>query len=170
MNAFTGSSQVIVMSVASVLLSIMIALIPFIASRIVRGDIGSTLMTVSQRSSDGGSNGIGIGFCRRGGLGRRKNGLPQKDRRRRRPEGPVVSARIPVLAVKAPLLGKDRTPAMEAPRLASPGHQRLLPPRQAVAELAQLTLRIVKIPPLAETLPPLQVMPRPRQEQDRLLR
>ena len=46
LNAFSGSSQVVVMSVASVLLSIMIALIPFIATRIVRGDVGSTLMTV----------------------------------------------------------------------------------------------------------------------------
>ena len=46
LQAFVGSSQMIVMSVASVLLAIMIALIPFIASRIVRGDIGSTLMTV----------------------------------------------------------------------------------------------------------------------------
>src|SRR5215470_8487189 len=50
LQAFVGSSQMIVMSVASVLLSIMIALIPFIASRIVRGDIGSTLMTVISRA------------------------------------------------------------------------------------------------------------------------
>ena len=46
LQALVGSSQMIVMSVASVFLSIMVALIPFIASRIVRGDIGSTLMTV----------------------------------------------------------------------------------------------------------------------------
>ena len=46
LDAFIGSSQMIVMSVASVLLAIMVALIPFIASRIVRGDIGSTLMTL----------------------------------------------------------------------------------------------------------------------------
>ena len=46
LRAFVGSSQMIVMSVASVLLAVMVALIPFIASRIVRGDIGSTLMTV----------------------------------------------------------------------------------------------------------------------------
>jgi hypothetical protein len=46
LKAFSGSSQMIVMSVASVLLSIMIALIPFVASHIVRGDVGSTLMTV----------------------------------------------------------------------------------------------------------------------------
>ena len=46
LQAFVGSSQMIMMSVASALLSIMIALIPFIASRIVRGDVGSTLMAV----------------------------------------------------------------------------------------------------------------------------
>src|SRR5215469_13048693 len=46
LRAFVGSSQVILISLASVLLSIMIALIPFIASRIVRGDVGGTLMTV----------------------------------------------------------------------------------------------------------------------------
>jgi len=46
LDAFKGSSQMIVMSVASLLLSFMIALIPYIASRIVRGDVGSTLMTV----------------------------------------------------------------------------------------------------------------------------
>ena len=78
LQAFVGSSQVIVMSIASVLLSIMIALIPFIASRIVRGDVGSTLMTVISWSGDGGSSGIGIGFCRRGGFGRRTNGCPRR--------------------------------------------------------------------------------------------
>jgi hypothetical protein len=46
LDAFKGSSQMIVMSVASLLLSFMIALIPYIASRIVRGEVGSTLMTV----------------------------------------------------------------------------------------------------------------------------
>jgi hypothetical protein len=46
LDAFVGSSQMIVISVASVLLSIMIALIPYIASHIVRGEIGGTLMTV----------------------------------------------------------------------------------------------------------------------------
>lgn len=47
LQAFVGSSQIIVLSVASVLLSSMVALIPYIASRIVRGEIGSTLMTVA---------------------------------------------------------------------------------------------------------------------------
>ena len=46
LQAFVGSSQMIVLSVASVLLSLMVALIPYIASHIVRGEIGFTLMTV----------------------------------------------------------------------------------------------------------------------------
>jgi hypothetical protein len=67
LNAFTGSSQVIVMSVASVLLSIMIALIPFIASRIVRGDIGSTLMTVVSGAVTAGA--VASGLASAGGEG-----------------------------------------------------------------------------------------------------
>ncbi len=63
LNAFSGSSQVIVMSLASLLLSIMIALIPFIASRIVRGDIGSTLMTVVSTAVTAGAVASGLAFA-----------------------------------------------------------------------------------------------------------
>ncbi|HKS72286.1 MAG TPA: hypothetical protein VJQ82_03760 [Terriglobales bacterium] len=63
LQAFVGSSQMIVMSVASVLLSIMIALIPFIASRIVRGDIGSTLMTIISGAVAAGAAAAGLGFA-----------------------------------------------------------------------------------------------------------
>lgn len=62
LQAFVGSSQMIVMSVASVLLSIMIALIPFIASRVVRGDIGSTLMTVISGAITAGALASGLAF------------------------------------------------------------------------------------------------------------
>ena len=62
LQAFVGSSQMIVMSVASVLISIMIALIPFIASRIVRGDIGSTLMTVISGAVTAGAVASGLAF------------------------------------------------------------------------------------------------------------
>lgn len=62
LQAFVGSSQVVLMSVASVLLSIMIALIPFIASRIVRGDIGSTLMTVISGAVTAGAVASGLAF------------------------------------------------------------------------------------------------------------
>jgi hypothetical protein len=79
LNAFSGSSQVIVMSLASVLLSIMIALIPFIASRIVRGDIGSTLMTVVSGAVTAGAVASGLAFA--GGEGLAAG-------RRLAPEGP----------------------------------------------------------------------------------
>ena len=68
LQAFVGSSQMIVMSVASVLLSIMVALIPFIASRIVRGDIGGTLMTVISGAMTAGAVASGLAFAGGGGL------------------------------------------------------------------------------------------------------
>lgn len=43
LNAFVGSSQMILLGAVSVLFSIAIALIPFIASRLVRGEVGSTV-------------------------------------------------------------------------------------------------------------------------------
>jgi len=69
LQAFVGSSQMIVMSVASVLISIMIALIPFIASRIVRGDIGSTLMTVISGAVTAGAVASGLALSAGEGLG-----------------------------------------------------------------------------------------------------
>jgi len=68
LQAFVGSSQMIVMSVACVLLSIMVALIPFIASRIVRGDIGSTLMTVISGAMTAGAVASGLAFSGGSGL------------------------------------------------------------------------------------------------------
>jgi hypothetical protein len=68
LQAFVGSSQVIVMSVASVLIAIMVALIPFIASRIVRGDIGGTLMTVISGVMTAGAVASGLAFSGGGGL------------------------------------------------------------------------------------------------------
>jgi hypothetical protein len=68
LQAFVGSSQMIVMSVASVLLAIMVALIPFIASRIVRGDIGSTMMTVVSGVMAAGAVASGLAFTGGSGL------------------------------------------------------------------------------------------------------
>jgi hypothetical protein len=70
LQAFVGSSQMIVMSVASVLISIMIALIPFIASRIVRGEIGSTLMTVISGAVTAGAVVSGLALSTGEGLAR----------------------------------------------------------------------------------------------------
>src|SRR5258708_9260805 len=44
LNGFIGSTQMILIGVISILFSISIALIPLIASRLVRGDVGSAVM------------------------------------------------------------------------------------------------------------------------------
>jgi len=44
LNSFLGSGQVILLALASIVFSISIAFIPFIASRIVRGEVGSTML------------------------------------------------------------------------------------------------------------------------------
>ncbi|HEX3107098.1 MAG TPA: hypothetical protein VHQ22_21880 [Terriglobales bacterium] len=46
LNAFIGSSQMILLGAASILFSIAITLIPFLASRIVRGEVGNTFSAV----------------------------------------------------------------------------------------------------------------------------
>ncbi len=78
LQAFVGSSQVIVMSVASVLLSIMVALIPFIASRVVRGDIGGTLMTVISGAMTAGAVASGLAFAGGGRFGCRSGGAVRR--------------------------------------------------------------------------------------------
>ncbi len=46
LNSFVGSSEMILLALTASIFSLSIALIPFIASRIVRGDVGSTMMTI----------------------------------------------------------------------------------------------------------------------------
>ena len=47
LSGFVGSSQMILLAVTTIIFSITIGLIPLISSRIVRGDIGTTLFTVA---------------------------------------------------------------------------------------------------------------------------
>ncbi|HXW90749.1 MAG TPA: hypothetical protein VEK33_09400 [Terriglobales bacterium] len=47
LNGFVGSSQMILLAASTIIFAVTIGLIPFVASRIVRGDIGSTLFTVA---------------------------------------------------------------------------------------------------------------------------
>jgi len=47
LNAFVGSSQMVLLGAVSVLFSIAIALIPFVASRMVRGDVGNTVFALA---------------------------------------------------------------------------------------------------------------------------
>lgn len=46
LNSFVGSSQMILLALTASIFSFSIILIPFIASRIVRGDVGATMMTL----------------------------------------------------------------------------------------------------------------------------
>src|ERR1700751_618347 len=46
LNAFVGSSQMVLLGAVSILFSIAIILIPFIASRLVRGDVGGTVFAL----------------------------------------------------------------------------------------------------------------------------
>src|SRR6266550_3461753 len=56
LNSFVGSSEMILLALTASIFSFSIALIPFIASRIVRGDVGSTMMTmVSTMTATAGS-------------------------------------------------------------------------------------------------------------------
>jgi len=51
LNSFVGSSEMILLALTASLFSLSIALIPFIASRIVRGDVGSTMMTLARTAA-----------------------------------------------------------------------------------------------------------------------
>jgi hypothetical protein len=45
LNSFIGSSEMMLLALTASIFSVSIALIPFMASRIVRGDVGSTMLT-----------------------------------------------------------------------------------------------------------------------------
>jgi hypothetical protein len=47
LSAFVGSSEMILLAASTIIFSITIGLIPFVASRIVRGDIGGTFFTLA---------------------------------------------------------------------------------------------------------------------------
>jgi hypothetical protein len=46
LNSFVGSSQMMLLALTAILFSFSIALIPYIASRIVRGDVGATMLAL----------------------------------------------------------------------------------------------------------------------------
>ncbi|MCU1295888.1 MAG: hypothetical protein JWO91_166 [Acidobacteriaceae bacterium] len=51
LNSFVGSSQMMLLALTAILFSLSIAVIPFIANRIVRGDVGSTMITLARNIS-----------------------------------------------------------------------------------------------------------------------
>ena len=89
LNAFVGSSQMILLGAVSVLFSIAIALIPFIASRMVRGEVGSTVFAL-----------VSAAGCTRTATARRHflvRALPHKPRRRSSPKPCLTPAHLPAV-------------------------------------------------------------------------
>ena len=69
LNSFVGSSQMILLALTASIFSLSIALIPFIASRIVRGDVGSTMMTVVSTITTAASAVVGLAAASFSGVG-----------------------------------------------------------------------------------------------------
>jgi len=69
LNSFVGSSQMILLALTASIFSLSIALIPFIASRIVRGDVGSTMMTIVSAITTTASTVAGLAAGSFSGLG-----------------------------------------------------------------------------------------------------
>lgn len=69
LNSFVGSSQMILLALTASIFSLSIALIPFIASRIVSGDVGSTMMTVVSAITTAASTVAGLASATVVGMG-----------------------------------------------------------------------------------------------------
>jgi hypothetical protein len=69
LNSFAGSSEMILLALTTSIFSFSILLIPFIASRIVRGDVGSTMMTVVNAMTSTASAVAGLAAASFVGLG-----------------------------------------------------------------------------------------------------
>src|SRR6266480_4119761 len=69
LNSFVGSSEMILLALTASIFSLSIALIPFIASRIVRGDVGSTMMTVVSAITTTASTVAGLAAASISGMG-----------------------------------------------------------------------------------------------------
>jgi hypothetical protein len=69
LNSFVGSSQMILLALTASIFLLSIALIPFIASRIVRGDVGSTMMTVVSAITTAASAVAGLAAASFSGVG-----------------------------------------------------------------------------------------------------
>ncbi len=69
LNSFVGSSEMILLALTASIFSLSIALIPFIASRIVRGDLGSTMMTIASAITTTASTVAGLAAASFSGMG-----------------------------------------------------------------------------------------------------
>ncbi len=69
LNSFVGSSEMMLLAFTASIFSLSIALIPFIATRIVRGDVGSTMMTTVSAITTAASTVAGLAAGAFSGIG-----------------------------------------------------------------------------------------------------
>jgi len=103
---FAGASQAVLIGLSSILFSLMIALIPFIAKRVVSGDVGSTMFTVIGAATTA-LAAVGAGVAAIGGAMAGGGGPPPPDP----PGGEVVAAEAEQPVVVAELVGLRRLAA-----------------------------------------------------------
>ena len=95
LNSFVGSSQMILLALTASIFSFSIILIPFIASRIVRGDVGSTMMTLVSAMTTTASAVAGMAAASFAGVG---EGAAAGVAGGASPAPPPPSAGVPVVA------------------------------------------------------------------------
>jgi hypothetical protein len=95
LNSFVGSSQMILLALTASIFSFSIILIPFIASRIVRGDVGSTMMTLVSAMTTTASAVAGMTAASFAGVG---EGAAAGVAGGASPAPPPPSASVPVVA------------------------------------------------------------------------
>lgn len=95
LNSFVGSSQMILLALTASIFSFSIVLIPFIASRIVQGDVGSTMVTVVSAMTTTASAVAGMAAASFVGLG---EGAAAAVSGGTSPDALSASSRVPVVA------------------------------------------------------------------------
>jgi len=117
-GAFQGASQMLLISMSSILLSIMILLIPFMARRVVSGDVGSTMLAVvgvaagALQSAVAGWAGMQAGAASVGGGGETTAAMPASSAPPT-PPPEVGSAAVPSLS-ETGSVGSSAPPPPEA--------------------------------------------------------
>jgi hypothetical protein len=102
LNSFVGSSEMILLALTASIFSLSIVLIPFIASRIVSGDVGSTMMTMVSAMTATASAVAGLAAASFIGVGegalasRAAGGEPPPTPPPLPPNGPRVESSAPV--------------------------------------------------------------------------
>jgi len=118
LNSFIGSGSMILLALVSILFSISIAFIPYIASRVVRGDVGSTMFALLGAAATTASAAAALagGALVSGGAGFSSATTPPPDGP---PPPPPPGGAGSGKGFDSPFSGPPRSPSAEAPGTAS---------------------------------------------------